>query len=49
LLHLAKGTEPNDVLRVLVEKHITLDRFEIALPTLDEIFIEVVNKQEGVR
>jgi ABC-2 type transport system ATP-binding protein len=47
LLHLVNGTEPNEVLKTLVAKGITLDRFEIALPTLDEIFIEVVKKQEG--
>jgi len=49
LLHLINGTEPNDVLKTLVSKGVGLDRFEIALPTLDEIFIEVVKKQEGSR
>ena len=49
LLHLVNGTEPNEVLKTLVDKNINLERFEIALPTLDEIFIEVVNKQAGVR
>jgi ABC-2 type transport system ATP-binding protein len=49
LLHLINGAQPNDVLKSLVEKKITLEKFEIALPTLDEIFIEVVNKQGGVR
>jgi ABC-2 type transport system ATP-binding protein len=47
LLHLKNGTTPNDVLRFLVERKINLERFEIAMPTLDEIFIEVVKKQEG--
>lgn len=45
LLHLVNGTEPGDVLKTLVKKGINLERFEIALPTLDEIFIEVVKKQ----
>jgi ABC-2 type transport system ATP-binding protein len=49
LLHLTNGTEPNEVLKTLVSKGVSLDRFEIALPTLDEIFIEVVKKQEGSR
>lgn len=49
LLHLANGTEPNEVLKTLVSKGISLDRFEVAQPTLDEIFIEVVKKQEGSR
>ena len=49
LLHLANGTEPNEVLKALVSKGIALDRFEVAQPTLDEIFIEVVKKQEGSR
>jgi ABC-2 type transport system ATP-binding protein len=49
LLHLINGTEPNEVLKTLVEKNITLEKFEIALPTLDEIFIEVVKKQEGTK
>ncbi len=49
LLHLVNGTEPNEVLKTLVDKKINLERFEIALPTLDEIFIEVVNKRAGAR
>jgi ABC-2 type transport system ATP-binding protein len=49
LLHLTKGAEPNDVLKTLVAKDISLERFEIALPTLDEIFIEVVKKKAGAQ
>jgi ABC-2 type transport system ATP-binding protein len=43
---LAPGTQPQDVLRALVAQNVTLEQFEIAQPTLDEIFIEVV-KGEG--
>jgi len=41
-LHLAGGVEPRAILRRLVELDIPLDHFEIAMPTLDEIFIRVV-------
>jgi ABC-2 type transport system ATP-binding protein len=47
LLHLINGIGPGEVLKDLVEKKINLERFEVALPTLDEIFIEVVKKQEA--
>jgi ABC-2 type transport system ATP-binding protein len=42
ILHLADQTTPQSILKNLVEQGITLERFEIALPTLDEIFIQVV-------
>ena len=35
-LNLAKGTEPQTVLQTLVAQKIPLERFEIAMPTLDE-------------
>lgn len=41
-LTLASGTTPQDVLRLLVEQNVDLEKFEIATPTLDEIFIRVV-------
>jgi ABC-2 type transport system ATP-binding protein len=41
-LHLAPGTKPQEVLRALVAKDVVLEQFEIAVPTLDEIFIRVV-------
>lgn len=41
-LMLIKGTEPQDVLRQLVAQNVSLEQFEIAVPTLDEIFIRVV-------
>lgn len=41
-LHLSTGTEPREVLRSLVALDINLEQFEISMPTLDEIFIRVV-------
>jgi ABC-2 type transport system ATP-binding protein len=41
-LHLAPDTKPQEILRALVAKDIPLEQFEIAIPTLDEIFIRVV-------
>ena len=44
-LYLSAGTKPQEVLRRLVEQNVALDRFETAVPTLDEIFIRVVQGQ----
>lgn len=41
-LHLREGVTSQQVLRYLVEQNVLLEEFEIALPTLDEIFIQVV-------
>ncbi|MCJ7625898.1 MAG: ATP-binding cassette domain-containing protein [Anaerolineaceae bacterium] len=46
-LILAPETKPQDLLRILVEKDIHLEQFEIAMPTLSEIFIEVVRGAEN--
>ncbi|HZU86555.1 MAG TPA: ATP-binding cassette domain-containing protein [Anaerolineaceae bacterium] len=46
-LNLAPGSTPQDVLRALVERNVAVEHFEIATPTLDEIFIRVV-QGEGV-
>jgi ABC-2 type transport system ATP-binding protein len=43
LLRCGPGKTPQDVLNALVERGIILEQFEIAMPTLDEIFIQVVN------
>jgi len=43
-LVLAPGATPQMVLRELVNLNINLEQFEIAVPTLDEIFIQVVQK-----
>lgn len=44
-LNLGKSASPQDVLRHLVGQNIPLEQFEIAVPTLDEIFIQVVQGQ----
>jgi ABC-2 type transport system ATP-binding protein len=44
-LSLKPGASPQSVLRELVEKDVTLEQFEIAVPTLDEIFIQVVRAE----
>jgi ABC-2 type transport system ATP-binding protein len=45
-LTLSPDVSPQDLLRNLVDLNIPLEQFEIAVPTLDEIFIRVV-KGEG--
>jgi ABC-2 type transport system ATP-binding protein len=47
-LHLSPGTAPQEVLRALVARNINLEQFEISMPTLDEIFIRVVQGREVV-
>ncbi len=47
LLTLAKGVKTEDILRTLLERNIPLEKFEIAMPTLDEIFIQVVKESGG--
>lgn len=46
---LEPGAEPNSVLRAFIEEGIPLDRFEVALPSLNEIFIEEVRRARAVR
>lgn len=46
-LSLPPTVSPQQLLASLVEKGIPLERFEIASPTLDEIFIKVVQEDEG--
>lgn len=41
-LNLAAGASPQTVLRSLVAQDVKVEQFEIAVPTLDEIFIRVV-------
>ncbi len=45
-LNLAAATSTQDVLRKLVEAGVQVDQFEIAAPTLDEIFIRVVQQDD---
>lgn len=47
-LTLTNGSNPQTILQLLLTNHrFTLDRFEVALPSLDEIFVQVV--REGSR
>jgi ABC-2 type transport system ATP-binding protein len=46
-LHLLPGKSPQEVLQTVVKANVNIDKFEVAMPTLDEIFIEVV-KNQGV-
>ena len=45
-LHLRQSSSPQAVLRSLVERGLQVEQFEIAVPTLDEIFIQVVTNPE---
>jgi len=45
-LTLARDTTPQDVLHALVAQGVVLEKFEIAIPTLDEIFIRVVEGRD---
>ena len=47
LLTLSPGITPQEVLKTLVAQDVALEQFEIATPTLDEIFIRVV-QGEGI-
>jgi ABC-2 type transport system ATP-binding protein len=44
-LNLAEGAQPQEILRTLVSCNVILDQFEVAVPTLDEIFIEASSIQ----
>ena len=48
LLHLSQDASPQEILRGLVEAGVDLEKFEIAMPTLDQIFIEVVQGEQKV-
>jgi ABC-2 type transport system ATP-binding protein len=43
-LVLTPDTSPKTILNQLVAENILIERFEIAVPTLDEIFIEVIQE-----
>ena len=45
-LNLSPNADPQAVLRAMVERGIVVEQFELALPTLDEIFIRVVKGDE---
>jgi len=42
---LSIGATPQDILQQLLAQQVTVERFEIAVPTLDEIFIRTVGRQ----
>jgi ABC-2 type transport system ATP-binding protein len=42
LLHLRDGTAPQTVLQQLLKLDVAIEKFELALPSLDDIFIKVV-------
>ncbi|MCS6845226.1 MAG: ATP-binding cassette domain-containing protein [Caldilineales bacterium] len=44
-LMLDQRTTPQDILQQLVSRHCAVEQFEIALPSLDEIFIQAVSQQ----
>jgi len=46
-LALSAGTDPQDILQQLLQHHATVERFEIAIPTLDEIFIRTVGQVQA--
>jgi ABC-2 type transport system ATP-binding protein len=43
LLHLAEGTTSDQILKTLVERGIPIESFAVATPSLEEIFIQIVN------
>lgn len=46
-LTLSTGTVPKQILNQLIAAGIHVEWFEIAIPTLDEIFIQVVQEPEA--
>jgi ABC-2 type transport system ATP-binding protein len=44
---LPAGITSQQYLRLLVEKNVAVEQFEVAVPTLDEIFIQVVRDEAG--
>jgi len=46
LLHLCQGFTSQQGLKSLMDHGVELEQFEIAIPSLDEIFIEVVKKEQ---
>ena len=46
-LVLEENAKPNQILKSLINKGVEINEFEVAVPPLNEIFIQVVSKQEG--
>ena len=47
VLRLADGYAPESVLRALLDRGATIDRFELATPSLEEIFLRVVERRHA--
>jgi ABC-2 type transport system ATP-binding protein len=47
LIALEDNASPQDILRQLVEREIAVERFEVATPPLEEIFIRVVEEKDA--
>ena len=45
---LAEGTTPQDVLQALVASRASVEQFEIALPSLEEVFIRAVGQDQAL-
>ena len=43
-IKLKNDADPQDLLKELIKSNIKINKFEIAEPSLNEIFIDVVNK-----
>lgn len=41
-LSLAEGVKPGEVLQALLERSVSVDSYEVALPSLEEVFVRVV-------
>lgn len=48
-LTLQEDTQPQQILQEMLQRKLTVEQFEIAVPTLDEIFIRVVEQREDAR
>jgi ABC-2 type transport system ATP-binding protein len=48
LLELEDGASPDSILQNLISQGRSIRRFELAMPTLDEIFIQTVKGQAPV-
>jgi len=47
VLQLKEGASPQQILRTLSHNdHFTVERFEIALPSLDDIFVQVAQEED---
>ncbi len=46
LLHLCEGCSSQQVLKSLMEQGVEMEQFEVAIPSLDEIFIQVVKTEQ---